>query len=192
MKAALNSLLAFVMTLGLQAFAEPEIFEIDPTHTFPGFEADHMGGLSKWRGKINSSSGKVIVDFDAKEGSIEVMMDMTTIDFGLDEMNEHAMSDDMFDVEKFPTATYAGQLIFDGEDPASVQGNLTLHGISQPVDLDIKSFKCMFHPMQLAKVCGAEAEGSIQRDDFGIDYAKSFGFDMDVGLRIGIEAIKVD
>ena len=50
----------------------------------------------------------------------------------------------------------------------------------------------MFHPMKLAKVCGAEAEGSIQRDDFGIDYAKSFGFDMDVGLRIGIEAIKVD
>ena len=192
MRASLNTLLASVMILSFQVFAEPEIFEIDPTHTFPGFEADHMGGLSKWRGKINSSSGKVIVDFDAKEGSIEVMMDMTSIDFGLDEMNEHAMSDDMFDVEKFPTATYAGQLIFDGEDPASVQGNLTLHGISQPVDLDIKGFKCMFHPMKLAKVCGAEAEGSIQRDDFGIDYAKSFGFDMGVGLRIGIEAIKVD
>ena len=173
-------------------YSEETTYEIDPTHTFPAFEADHMGGLSLWRGKINRTSGKVIVDLQAQTGSVDILMDMSSIDFGLVEMNDHAKSDDIFDVERFPSATYVGSLIFEGDEPVAVSGELSLHGVTKPVDLKINRFKCMFHPMKLAQVCGADAETTIRRDDFGVDFAKAFGFDMGVLIRIGIEAIAVD
>ena len=183
-------LLVFGTVQGVHS--EEETYAIDPTHTFPTFEADHMGGLSLWRGKINRTSGKVIVDFETKTGSVDIAMDMSSIDFGLVEMNDHAKSDDIFDVERFPSATYIGNLIFEGDEPVGVSGELNLHGVTKPVDLKVNRFKCMLHPMKLAQVCGADAETTIRRDDFGVDFAKAFGFDMGVLIRIGIEAIAVD
>ena len=187
-----NQVGAFLLLLSATGYlsAELETFDIDPTHTYPTFEADHMGGLSLWRGKINSSTGVIKFDGEAQLGSVDVLMDMTTIDFGLDEMNEHAMSDDMFDVENYPTARYVGDLVFENGEPSEVSGKLTLHGVTQPVSLKINSFKCMFHPMKLKKACGADAEGKLKRDDFGVDYAKAFGFNMDVKLRISVEGLK--
>ena len=187
-----NQVGAFLLLLSATGYlsAELETFDIDPTHTYPTFEADHMGGLSLWRGKINSSTGVIKFDGEAHSGSVDVLMDMTTIDFGLDEMNEHAMSDDMFDVENYPTARYVGDLVFENGEPSEVSGKLTLHGVTKPVSLKINSFKCMFHPMKLKKACGADAEGNLKRDDFGVDYAKAFGFNMDVKLRISVEGLK--
>mgnify|MGYP006242757805 FL=1 len=171
--------------------AKPITYEIDSSHTFPAFEADHMGGLSLWRGKINSTSGEIVLDKDKETGSVNVIMDMSTIDFGHEGMNKHAKNSDMFDVEKYPEAVYKGNLtdFIDGA-PTKVKGSLTLHGVTKPVDLDIKSFKCRLHPFKLKQVCGADAYGNIMRDDFGIDYAKRLGFKMEVALRIGVEAIK--
>ena len=171
--------------------AKPITYEIDSSHTFPAFEADHMGGLSLWRGKINSTSGEIVLDKDKETGSVNVIMDMSTIDFGHEGMNKHAKNSDMFDVEKYPEAVYKGNLtdFIDGA-PTKVKGSLTLHGVTKPVDLDIKSFKCRLHPFKLKQVCGADAYGNIMRDDFGIDYAKRLGFKMEVALRVGVEAIK--
>ena len=171
--------------------AKPITYEIDSSHTFPAFEADHMGGLSLWRGKINSTSGEIVLDKDKETGSVNVIMDMSTIDFGHEGMNKHAKNSDMFDVKKYPEAVYKGNLtdFIDGA-PTKVKGSLTLHGVTKPVDLDIKSFKCRLHPFKLKQVCGADAYGNIMRDDFGIDYAKRLGFKMEVALRIGVEAIK--
>ena len=171
--------------------AKPITYEIDSSHTFPAFEADHMGGLSLWRGKINSTSGEIVLDKDKETGSVNVIMDMSTIDFGHEGMNKHAKNSDMFDVEKYPEAVYKGNLtdFIDGA-PTKVKGSLTLHGVTKPVDLDIKSFKCRLHPFKLKQVCGADAYGNIMREDFGIDYAKRLGFKMEVALRIGVEAIK--
>ena len=171
--------------------AKPITYEIDSSHTFPAFEADHMGGLSLWRGKINSTSGEIVLDKDKETGSVNVIMDMSTIDFGHEGMNKHAKNSDMFDVEKYPEEVYKGNLtdFIDGA-PTKVKGSLTLHGVTKPVDLDIKSFKCRLHPFKLKQVCGADAYGNIRRDDFGVDYAKRLGFKMEVALRIGVEAIK--
>ena len=171
--------------------AKPITYEIDSSHTFPAFEADHMGGLSLWRGKINSTSGEIVLDKDKETGSVNVIMDMSTIDFGHEGMNKHAKNSDMFDVEKYPEAVYKGNLtdFIDGA-PTKVEGSLTLHGVTKPVNLDIKTFKCRLHPFKLKQVCGADAYGNIMRDDFGVDYAKRLGFKMEVALRIGVEAIK--
>lgn len=172
------------------AFAEPMTYEIDENHTYPSFEADHMGGLSKWRGKINSTSGTLMLDQEAQTGSVDVTMDMTSIDFGHDDLNEHAKTADMFNVAEYPTATYTGELV-DWEDgaPSAVEGELTLTGETQPVRLDIQSFRCQPHPQQGREVCGADAVGEINRADFGVDFGQDFGFDMGVTLRIQAEAL---
>jgi len=187
----LEMIFIFLILFVPLCFGKPVTYVVDPNHTFPAFEADHMGGLSLWRGKINSTSGKIILDKKNKTGSVNVVMEMDSIDFGHERMNEKAKSGDLFDVEDFPQAIYQGVLIdFQDGKPTKVEGELTLHGISKSVNLEIRAFKCRLHPFKLREVCGADVRGNIMRDDFGIDYAKLMGFKMDVALRIGVEAIK--
>src|SRR5436190_18866336 len=171
------------------AAAAPMTYEIDPQHTYPSFEADHMGGMSTWRGKINSSSGKIVVDKQAGTGTVHVTMDMKTLDFGIDALNAHAQTADLFDTAKYPTAHYTGKLAkFQNGAPTEVDGTLTLHGVSKPVTLKINSFQCKDHPMKKKEFCGADASATLNRDDFGVDFGKSMGFKMGVTLRIQIEA----
>ena len=174
------------------AAAAPVSYEIDPQHTYPSFEADHMGGMSVWRGKINSSSGKIVLDKQAGTGTVDVTMDMKTIDFGINELNAHAQTADLFDTAKYPTATYTGKLAkFQNGAPTEVDGTLTLHGVSKPVTLKINSFMCKDHPMKKKEFCGADASATINRDEFGVDFGKAFGFKMGVTLRISVEALIV-
>lgn len=173
--------------------AAPVKYSIDPNHTYPSFTADHMGGLSKWRGKIKSSSGSVVLDTAAQTGTVDVTMQMKDIDFGHEKMNAHAQSPEIFDVEKFPTATYTGKLAgFKNGAPTEVDGTLTLHGVSKPVKLKLNSFLCKPHPMLKKEVCGADAVGKINREDFGVSYGKAYGFNQDVELQIQVEAVKAD
>jgi polyisoprenoid-binding protein YceI len=174
------------------AAAAPATYEIDPQHTYPSFEADHMGGMSVWRGKINSSAGKIVLDKQAGTGTVDVTMDMKTIDFGINELNAHAQTADIFDVAKYPTATYTGKLAkFQNGAPTEVDGTLTLHGVSKPVTLKINSFQCKDHPMKKKEFCGADASATLNRDDFGVDFGKQMGFKMGVTLRIQIEATAI-
>lgn len=173
------------------AAAAPATYKIDPDHTYPSFEADHMGGLSRWRGKFNHTAGTVTLDKGAGTGSVEITVDMTSADFGNDALNKMAQGDTLFDTAKYPTATYTGQLAgFRDGKPTRVDGLLTLHGVTRPVDLEIDSFKCMPHPVLKREVCGADARATIQRDQFGISAGKDYGFDMGVVLRIQVEAIQ--
>jgi polyisoprenoid-binding protein YceI len=169
--------------------AAPATYEIDPRHTYPSFEVDHMGGLSLWRGKFNSSAGRIVLDRVAKTGDVEVTIQTASVNFGLEAMDKHTRGPDMLDAEKFPTATYRGRFSkWNGDVPAEVDGNLTLHGVTKPVKLTINRFLCKPHPMNKRMTCGADASGQFNRDDFGVDYGKSMGFDMGVTLRISIEA----
>ena len=184
------ALVAGSLVTGL-ALAEPATYNVDPAHTYPAFEADHMGGLSIWRGKFNSSAGKVVYDKAAKAGSVEITVDTKSIDFGMDKMNEHANSAEIFDTAKFPTAVFKGKLAkFNGESPTEVVGELTLHGVTKPVTLKVLSFLCKPNPMTKKETCGADALATINREDFGVSYGKSFGFKMEVTLRITVEAVK--
>jgi polyisoprenoid-binding protein YceI len=184
--------LATVLTSGA-ALAAPVKYTIDSSHTYPSFTADHMGGLSTFRGKFNKSTGTVVLDKEAQAGSLEVSIDTASIDFGHDRLNEHARSPDMFDVAKFPSATYTGKLTnFENGMPTAVEGSLTLHGVTKPVALKIDSFKCAQHPRSKKEVCGANASGTINRKDFGVSYGEQMGFDMSVGLSIQVEALRAD
>src|SRR5271156_6756553 len=147
--------------LGASAFAAPVTYNLDPNHTYPSFEADHFGGLSVWRGKFDATSGKVVYDKDAKSGSIEVTVDMNSIDFGMSKLNYHAKSAEMFDAAKYPTATFSGKFAkFNGTAPTEIDGSLTMHGVTKPVTLKVDSFKCVQSPVSKKEVCGADASGT--------------------------------
>ncbi|MET3653312.1 YceI family protein [Dyella japonica] len=172
------------------AHAGSATYVIDPAHTYPSFEADHFGGLSTWRGKFDHTSGKVTLDKTAGTGNVDITVEVASVDFGLDKMNEAARSNELFDAGKFPTATYRGQLAgFVNGAPTKVDGTLTLHGVTRPLELSIKSFKCMPHPLYKRELCGADAYATFKRDDFGMDSGKTYGFSMDVVLRIQVEAL---
>jgi len=170
------------------AGAAPVTYVLDPHHTYPSFEADHMGGLSVWRGKFTDSAGKVVYDKDAKTGSISVIVNMSSIDFGMAKMDEHAKSPEIFDAAKYPTATYSGKFTkFNGSVPAEAEGTLTMHGMTKPVTLTINSFLCKPNPITKKEVCGADASASFNRSDFGISYGDAYGFKMGVKLQIQVE-----
>ena len=167
-----------------------DVYKIDPNHTYPSFEADHFGGLSVWRGKFDKTSGSVTLDRENKTGTLDIVIYTKSIDFGHDKMNEHAKSEDMFNVEKFPTANYKSKSItFKDDVPASVEGELTLLGVTKPVTLTINKFKCIEHPMLKREVCGADASTTFNRADFGLTLGLP-RFLPEVKLSIQVEAIK--
>jgi polyisoprenoid-binding protein YceI len=181
----LASIAALVST---SAFAAPVTYVLDPNHTFPSFEADHMGGLSVWRGKFNSSSGKVVYDKDAKSGSIDVTVNMSSVNFGVPKLDEHAKSAEMFDVAKYPTTTFSGKFTkFNGSAPAEAEGTMTMHGVTKPLTLTINSFLCKPNPMSKKEVCGADASATFNRSDFGVSFGDKYGFKQEVKLLIQVE-----
>lgn len=189
-------------TLGLMALlplaagattALPVKYNIDPDHTYPSFEADHLGGLSVWRGKFNKTRGTVMLDKAAGTGTVDITVDMKSADFGQDQLNKGAQGKDLFESNLYPQAKYTGKLTgFVNGAPTRVVGQLSLHGVTRPLDLKINSFKCMPHPMLKREVCGADALATFKRDAFGMAAGKDYGFKMDVTLRIQVEAIAAE
>lgn len=181
---------ALLAAAATSAFAA-DTYTIDPNHTYPSFEADHMG-LSVWRGKFTKSSGTVTLDRAAKTGTLDITIDPASIDFGQAKMNSHAKSPAMFNVEKFSDIKYKSTSIkFDGDKPVSVDGELTLLGVTRPVTLSINKFNCIMHPMLKREVCGADATAEFKRTDFGLSYATP-AFAPGIKLAIQVEAIKAD
>jgi polyisoprenoid-binding protein YceI len=169
--------------------AAPVTYVLDPQHTYPSFEADHMGGLSVWRGKFTETSGKVVYDKVAKTGSIEITVNVNSVDFGLAKMDERAKAPDILDSAKYPTATFSGRFTkFDGAVPTEAQGNFTLHGVAKPLTLMINSFLCKPKPMTKKEVCGADASAVFNRADYGITIGDAHGFRMEVKVKIQVEA----
>ena len=171
------------------AQAAPVSYNIDPSHTFPSFEADHMG-ISQWRGKFDRTSGTVKLDREAGSGTVDIVVDMKSGDFGLEALNKAARGKELFEADKYPKAHFKGTLegFADGA-PTKAVGTLEMHGKTNPVTLDIRKFKCIPHPMYKREVCGADIYATIDREQFGMDAGKAYGFSMAVDLRIQVEAI---
>ena len=171
--------------------AAPVTYDIDPSHTYPSFEADHMGGLSTWRGKFNQTSGVIVLDRAARSGTIDITVQIASIDFGHDEMNRHAVASDIFDAARYPTATFKGRFTaFDGDRPTEAAGDFTLRGVTRTLKLDIDDFKCIQHPMEKREACGADVSASFNRGDYGLDFALDMGFKPEVELEIQVEALR--
>ncbi len=177
---------ALAWLAALPCAAAEQQFKIDPDHTYPSFEFPHMG-ISVWRGKFDKTSGTVTLDREARTGSVEVRVDAASVDFGHRLMNEVAASDQWLDVERFPVMRYRGPMVFEGDTPVAVEGELTLLAVTRPVRLRINSFKCTTHPLFRREVCGADAEGDLDRADFGMTRYPEMAR---IHLRIQVEAMR--
>ena len=181
---------AAVAGTSVPAFAAADSYTVDPQHTYPSIEFSHMG-ISVWRGKFDKTRGKITIDRSARTGTADIVIDTASINFGLAAMNEKARSDDFFDAAKFPTATYKGKLKFAGDKPKTVDGQITIRGVTRPLTLSINLFNCMPHPMLKREVCGADAESVVNWSEFGMKMSQYGKGDAGkVQLRIQVEAIK--
>ena len=129
------------------AFAAPETFNVEPTHTYPRFEYSHFG-YSNQQQRFDKTSGKIVLDRGAHTGSVDVTIDATSVNTGYALFNQHIQAEDYFDTAKFPTITFKSTKVkFEGGKPVAVDGNLTIKGVTRPVTLTVTSFHSMPHPM---------------------------------------------
>jgi polyisoprenoid-binding protein YceI len=190
MKTLLLPALASFAIIGA-ASAAPAAYKIDSDHTYPSFDADHMG-ISVWRGKFNKTTGQVMLDKEAGAGTIDIAVDVASIDFGQEQLNKWARGKEFLNAAKYPKALYKGRLEgFVNGVPTQASGDLTLHGVTRPLTIKLNSFKCMPHPMFKRDWCGSDALATIDREQFGLGAGKEWGFKMDVVLRIQVEAVAV-
>ena len=179
--------IALSLFIALPAAAAPVTYELDPEHTFPSVEFDHMG-VSTWRGKFNETSGTVTIDREAKTGSVDVTVKTASLDFGLASMHEHAQTADWVDFAAHPTATYQGAMKFEGDQLMFIDGELTFRGIKKPLRLVIVRFNCVAHPLDAkTEICGGDAEARLNWSDFGMKRHDGKNSDL-VTLRIQAEA----
>ena len=180
--------LAFA-SFSASAFAAPETFNIDPTHTAPRFEYSHFG-YSNQIHRFDNTSGKIVIDREARTGSVDVTIDAKTVNTGWNVFNQHIQGEDFFDTAKYPTITFKSTSVkFDGDKPVAVEGNLTVKGVTRPVTLTVTSFQAMPHPMLKKDAIGANAVAKIKRTEFNMGKYAPYVSD-DVTLIIGVEAIK--
>lgn len=181
--------LAIAAATAAPALAAPETYVIDSTHTYPRFSYSHFG-YSTQTGTFGKTSGKIVLDKAAKTGSVEVNINMTAVNTGLPLFNEHIQGADFFDTAQYPTAQFkSSKLNFAGDQLTSVDGHLTLKGVTKPVTLAVTSFQCMPHPMLKKEACGANATAQIKRSEFNAGKYAPYVSD-EVTLSIAVEAIK--
>ncbi len=187
----MKKLLTFLLAAGISAsaFAAPETYVIDGNHTAPRFEYSHFG-YSTQQSRFDKTSGKIVLDRAAKTGSVDVTIDATSVNTGVPIFNGHLQGADFFDTKTFPAITFKSTKVnFAGDKPASIDGNLTIKGVTKPVTLALTSFHCMEHPMLKKEACGANASTKIKRTEFNNGkYAPYVGDE--VTLTIAVEAIK--
>ncbi len=178
-----------ILTAATASFAAPETYAIESTHTFPSFSYTHMG-LSTQISKFTKTSGTVVLDAAAKTGSVDVSIDMTSVETGVPVFNGHIQGDGFLDTAKFPTATFKStKVVFDGDKPAAIEGNLTIKGVTKPVTLKVTNFVAKDHPMMKKPALGADASVVIKRSEFNAGkYVPAVGDD--VTITISLEAIK--
>ena len=185
----LSAVLALATAVSAPAFAAPETYVIDGSHTFPRFSYSHFG-LSKQLSRFDKTSGTIVLDKEAKTGSVDIVIDTTSVDTGFPVFNGHIQGADFLDTTAFPTATFKSTKVgFKGDAPTEVQGDLTIKGVTKPVTLTVTSFVAMPHPMLQKDAIGANATTVIKRTDFNAGkYAPNVGDD--VTIDIAVEAIK--
>src|SRR5665647_2264045 len=188
MHKSLFTALVVSVALPLSAFAA-DSYTVDPNHTFPHFSINHLG-FSTMQGRFDKTSGTVTLDRAAKTGSVEIAIESGSVSTGYVKRDEHLKSPDFFNAAEFPAFTYKSTAMhFKGDTPSSVDGNLTISGVTKPVTLTIDEFNCGTNPMNKKDECGAGASAQIKRSDFGVKYGLPVIGD-DVKLVFEIEAIK--
>ena len=171
------------------AFAEPEVFVVDPGHTFPAFEVVHLG-ISTQRGRFDRTGGRIEMDREAGTGRIELAIETASVSTGNRALDGVLKGEDFFDVEKFPRMTFrAGTMEFEKGEPRRARGELTMNGVTRPVALTVERFACTRLPFLVRLTCGADVTATIRRSEFGLTRFTNFVAD-EVRIAVQVEAVR--
>lgn len=167
------------------ALAAPTTYIIDSSHTFPRFSYSHFG-LSTQQSRFDNTTGKVVLDRAARQASVDIEIDMTSVNTGYATFDEHIQAEEFLDTARFPTATFRSTSVdFEGDVPVAVHGELTIKGITQPVTLAVTNFLNIPHPMLEKDAIGADASVVIKRSDFNAGkYAPYVGDELTISIAL--------
>lgn len=175
-------------SVSVSAYAA-DTYSIDPNHTFPVFEVNHLG-FSTQHGRFDKTSGTITLDMAAKKGSVDLKIETTSLDMGFPLWNEHMSADGFFNTAKFPTMTFKStKLIFKDDKVVAAEGDFTMLGVTKPLTITVNDFKCGDHPMLKKPMCGANITGTIKRSDFGMSkYVPAISDE--IKIHVPVEAYK--
>lgn len=192
-----NTVIAIVFVMLPVAAMAADAYTIDPHHTFPNFTISHSG-FSTMHGRFGKTSGKLTLDPAKHTGSVDVVIDAASVNTGFVKRDDHLRSPDFLNAAEFPDITYKSSKVTINGDPskddatATVDGTLTISGVSKPVALKVTRMHCGINPMDPKKEqyrCGFDAETKIKRSDFGIKFGlPGIGDEMNIALEV--EAVR--
>ena len=184
----LLTVLAFTGVVATSAVAAPLTYSVDGSHTYPRFSYLHFG-YSTQLSSFSKTTGKVVYDPQAQQGSVDIVISTKSVNTGFADFNEHIQGEDFLDTAKFPEAIFKStKVVFEGDKPKSIEGQLTIKSVTKPVTLTVTSFQAAPHPMMKKPTIGANAFTVIKRSEFNAGkYAPYVGDD--VRIDIAIEAI---
>ena len=185
-----------IIALSLPTLAFATTWNIDPDHSNIGFKVRHLM-VSNVKGSFLKHSGVVdINDKDITKSKVEVSIETASVNTNVEKRDEHLRSADFFDVAKFPAMTFVSKKVAKaGKGKLKVTGDLTLHGITKEVVLDVegptKESKDLYGNIR----SGAVASTKINRKDFGLVWNKALetggvAVGEEIAINLEIEMIK--
>jgi polyisoprenoid-binding protein YceI len=186
--AILTGILAMTAPL---AMAQTSTWAIDPAHSEVDFSVRHMS-VSNVHGRFGGVQGTITLnETDATKSTVSVTIDVNTLDTGVTARDTDVKSPNFFDVAKFPTATFASTSVTKNGVHLKVNGNLTLHGVTRPVELDVDGPSAPVPGMDHKPHSGYSATTTINRKDFGVgpNYGAAILSD-EIKLSIDLEVVK--
>lgn len=186
----MKSIVLASILMAVATTASATTYKLDPAHTNVRFSADHFN-TSTNTGGFYSLNGVVNFDPAQKTGSVDIAIPMTSLLSTSDRFTQHLLTADFFNQAKFPEAHFVStRFNFDGDKVSSVEGNLTLLGQTHPVELKAERFNCYDSPILKTQVCGGDFVATIDRTQWGIDFATKSEKSKQVLLQIQVEAAK--
>jgi len=171
----MNRYIGIIATLALlivPSLAAAAAWNIDPDHSSTGFKVRHLM-VSNVKGTFGKVQGSVTIDDqDITKSSVNVTIDTASIDTGVAKRDTHLRSPDFLDVAKYPTMTFVSTKVAKNGNGLKVNGNLTLHGVTRPVVLDVHELSAESKDPWGNMRRGASATAKIDRKDYGLTWNK--------------------
>jgi polyisoprenoid-binding protein YceI len=143
-------------------------WKVDPSHAEVGFIGRHLV-LTKVRGRFTGVDGVVEVAENPEDTTVSVTIDMTSVNSGENTRDQHLKSADLFEVEKYPTATFTSTAVSWDGNRGTLTGDLTIKGVTKPVTLAVDYLGYAYDPWENDRAVFS-AKGKIDRENWGLTW----------------------
>lgn len=184
-----------ILTLALSVSVFADEWTIDKAHSSVSFKVRHMV-VSKVKGGFDDFSGTVKFDGEnVKDGSVEMSIDVASVDTENEDRDKHLISADFFDAEKFPTITFMSKKVIADDDNFKIVGDMTMKGVTKEVTFEVEFSGIVNDPWGNTRA-GFSASTTIDRQEFNVSFSKTLDngglvVGNDVEIELEIEAVKV-